>query len=66
MDGNDSLKIIVPAAAFAVGVSLLLYFWPRQKIGQSDDKKASMFFATRFLVIVVVVVAVVFVFCHWF
>lgn len=30
MDGNDSLKILVPAAAFAVGVSLLLYFWPRR------------------------------------
>lgn len=29
MDGNDAMKLVLPAAAFAVGVSLLLYFWPR-------------------------------------
>ncbi|CAL1143997.1 unnamed protein product [Cladocopium goreaui] len=29
MDGNDAMKLILPIAGFAVGVSLLLYFWPR-------------------------------------
>ncbi|CAE7620631.1 CYB5R1 [Symbiodinium sp. CCMP2456] len=29
MDGNDAMKLLVPTAAFAVGVGLLLYFWPR-------------------------------------
>lgn len=29
MDSSDVLRVGVPLAAFAVGVSLLLYFWPR-------------------------------------
>mmetsp|Transcript_14866 Transcript_14866/g.25718 ORF Transcript_14866/g.25718 Transcript_14866/m.25718 type:complete len:318 (-) Transcript_14866:201-1154(-) len=29
MDSNDALKLLVPAAAFAVGVTLLLVYWPR-------------------------------------
>ena len=29
MDVNDAMKLILPIAGFAVGVSLLLYFWPR-------------------------------------
>lgn len=29
MDSSDALRVGIPLAAFAVGVSLLLYFWPR-------------------------------------
>lgn len=29
MDGSDALKLIVPIASFAIGVSLLIFYWPR-------------------------------------
>lgn len=40
MDGGDALRLLVPIASFAIGVSLLIFYWPRpQKVFLDRTRK---------------------------
>lgn len=42
MDSSDAARVVLPLAAFAIGVSLLLFFWPRPpKIFLERTRKAA-------------------------
>jgi len=45
MDSNDAFKVVLPLTAFAMGVSVLLWFWPRAPkifLNRGERKKAEI------------------------